>query len=879
MGSPAELDKLNKAIDATANEFDTSFYKAAKKGGDDLKTFMQGLPDLVREALPPGALGAAFAKGQAQDVLSSLKQTVEIELGNMDADPNVLQNLRMSTSKILQKMQSEARADPYASKVFAPIFEEFVNHPPQTVDDWRKFLALINATLESTGTAAETGASSLAKVAPAGQPIPGAIDPANTSLSTLTGTLGNMVDNGLKPLNDALARMPGFFKAQFEAAGAAVEAMATASVKPFQDFYSGLKALNDALTQMPGFFKTQFGAAGSNISALNTAAATPLSNFTGVLQQLDGALTRLPGAFLTAFQQAGNNVNAMVTASAAAFATMSQRISSLMQQLQQLAQAQASIGQAGQTTYYTPYQGVYGQQTGQAAYYTPYQGVFAQHGFVGIVDKPTQFVVGESGPEYVSVIPGGGAGSIGGTMVVGLADMVASIQKTNVAMGNTSQAATNNTNAFNRVTQAISPTISSLNTATTSLGNNEIAMLHASNAADNTSAALANTTSASQSATQQILQIPAAASGTTTGLNGTTGAANGATNALGNMSNAMNQIPAQFQDIYNRMLQGVQASAFAAYAQYGNFSAGTPTGGGAAGGGGGGGAAYYGPSAFAPYAQYGNFSYGTPTSGQPGSPGVYSGGGGSPYGAFGAYAQYGNFGGGSPAAAPGAAYYGGPPAQSNQYGAFGAYSQYGNFGGGGSAGGSPQQQQAASSGHPAASQGGTQGSQGQGAYQQQSNPAAYGTAPQRGSIYQYGNFGGTSGSGANSAGLNQWYANQAATQPGLNPYLNPAYQARTQPGLNPYLYQQFASGFEGIVSKATAFVAGEAGPEHVSITPLSLRSGSSIDVGSIMEMIAELIRQLRNQSINVNVNSFLDGYTVYKNQQKFTNGRVGNYLG
>jgi hypothetical protein len=51
------------------------------------------------------------------------------------------------------------------------------------------------------------------------------------------------------------------------------------------------------------------------------------------------------------------------------------------------------------------------------------------------------------------------------------------------------------------------------------------------------------------------------------------------------------------------------------------------------------------------------------------------------------------------------------------------------------------------------------------------------------------------------------------------------------------------------------------------------------DVGSIMAMIAELIRQLRSQSINVNVNSFLDGYTVYKNQQKYQSGRYGNYLG
>jgi hypothetical protein len=65
-----------------------------------------------------------------------------------------------------------------------------------------------------------------------------------------------------------------------------------------------------------------------------------------------------------------------------------------------------------------------------------------------------------------------------------------------------------------------------------------------------------------------------------------------------------------------------------------------------------------------------------------------------------------------------------------------------------------------------------------------------------------------------------------------------------------------ASGFEGIVSRATAFIAGEAGPENVRVTPVSnIASSTTNDVNSILAMIAELVRQVTNQSLNINLSS------------------------
>jgi hypothetical protein len=435
-----------------------------------------------------------------------------------------------------------------------------------------------------------------------------------------------------------------------------------------------------------------------------------------------------------------------------------------------------------------------GAGTGAAPAATAGQGfVFAQHGFVGVVDKPTSFVVGEAGPEYVSVIPGGTAGTIGDTMAVGLTNMVANISRTIEAMGFFLTASNRTTLSFSNSSLAADKNTKSLNDVTTSANNNLIATNTNTTATDNSTTALNATTTAADNTTEALFPVPPAAASTITGLNGTSNAANNATGSLGNMANALNQVPAQFADLMARMQAGVQASAFAGLAQYGNFSGGAG-GGAATGGGGGGGAAYYGPAAFAGLAQYGNFSYGSGTGQMPAG----GGGGiqGAPYGVgpFGGLAQYGNFSAGS---GSGQAPSGGSQAiQGAPYGVgpFGGLAQYGQFSAG-------------------QAQGGVKGPQGGASSPQQQQPKAA------------------------------------------------------------------ASGFEGIVSSATRFIAGESGPEHVRVTPLKDIGSSSNDVNSILAMIAELVRQLTNQSLNINLSSYLDGYQVYKNQQKYTQGRTGNYLG
>jgi hypothetical protein len=168
--------------------------------------------------------------------------------------------------------------------------------------------------------------------------------------------------------------------------------------------------------------------------------------------------------------------------------------------------------------------------------------------------------------------------------------------------------------------------------------------------------------------------------------------------------------------------------------------------------------------------------------------------------------------------------------------------------------------------------------------------APYGVGP-FGGLAQYGNFSAGSGSGQAPSGGSQ--AIQGAPY-GVGPFGGLAQYGQfsagqaqggvkgPQGGASSPQQQQpkaAASGFEGIVSSATRFIAGESGPEHVRVTPLKDIGSSSNDVNSILAMIAELVRQLTNQSLNINLSSYLDGYQVYKNQQKYTQGRTGNYLG
>jgi hypothetical protein len=852
-GAPSDIDTLNKSIDSLGNEFDTKLYEAVQGGTKTFDDFIKGLPAQIKAGLSPSALQAAFTIGQGEDILKNFKETLSTDLHGIGTDPNIIGSLQYTVNSNIATMEQAVKSNPKIGAIFQPIFDWLQQHPPKTVEDYQKVVALLDAAYSNLSDSTANSNLGLASVNQTAGLTPGAIDPATKSVQAFSDTWASLVqqsneatsgttltsrfagtaintggtgfkipvpdatdfntamdtattkvnalpatfktafdtagqntsglvtntktnlDNflsGLSGLNDALKQMPGFFKTQFGQAGTNVGDLATNAKTPLSNFQSGLQGLNDALTQMPGFFRTQFQTAGSNISALNTAAATPLSNFTGALQQLDGALTRLPGAFQTAFNQAGQNVNAMNTASAAAFQTMSSRIQQLMAQLQQLAQATAQIGQQTQAGY-TPYQGAFAPQTGQAGYYTPYQGVFAQHGFVGVVDKPTSFVVGEAGPEYVSVIPGGGAGQISNILFTGLQDITTNITKANTAMSATNAVVTKNNTALNDSTlaqnlhnraldaQSIKLTLTNLAfdasnvvlallTKAIDTTSHALAGSGLATAADTTSGSLQQMGNFSQvvgqtvfatlpqyvgtgAATAQMGQQAQVSSGA---LNGMSGAAQGGQSSLQGLGSAGQQTSGSLQGLGSSGQQAGsslnQTSGAAGQASQGLNSAGQ--------------------SANSAGGSISGFSSQMQQAGQAAS----------------SFAQAANSAATSIASAARAAT--AAPAASG-YGGYG--SPYGGAGGG----------------YPSTLSG----------YNPSTNPQ-----------------------------LGQFYANQNA---GYNPYYQYPSQTPQAQYYAPYgaQYFGFAKGFEGFVTSPTKFVAGEAGPEYVSVIP-----GANVDVGNTM---------------------------------------------
>jgi hypothetical protein len=673
-------------------------------------------------------------------------------------------------------------------------------------------------------------------------PVTGAFTAANTSAANFAATIkgfgdissaAQIVFQGIVTNANTMATNLGTSFHQMS--GFAVKGFGDISSTAQITFQGIVTGANTLATNLGTAFHQASGFVASHFGEMSFTAQTTFNN---MVTQANSVPTKIGDAF-----------KPLPAALAQTWGTISQNaqttFNNMVRQAQIAAQQIAAAFRAATAPTaqgaYSPYQGVYGAQTGQAGYYTPYQGVFAQHGFVGVVDKPTSFVVGEAGPEYVSVIPGGSAGTIGNSMITGLADMVIFLSRTNTAMSSNSSASNKNTLALDNATLAADKSKTSLDNVTLAGNTNLISTNNNTVATDNATKALNLTTNAVTNTTAALSPISPAASNTISGLIGTAGAANNTTGSLNGLTSAADSLASKI----NQIIQtpgGIGGGGVAGGGGGVQGSAGPFAGLAAQIGPGGGGAV---PAVFAPYAQYGNFSGQSPAA----APGAAyyggpptGGGGGGGTGAFGAYAQYGNFGGSSPAPASGAAYYGGPPTQQGVgQGAFGAYSQYGNFGGGGSAGGGQAPSGGGQQAAPQKAQGGVMGPQG-GASSPQQQPSGgasyYGGPPAGYQSSPYGAFGG---------------------------------------------YSQFgkfaASGFEGIVTQATRFVAGEAGPEHVKVTPLSNVASSSNDVNSIMAMIAELVRQIAGQSMNINLNSYLDGYTVYKNQQKYTNGRLGNYLG
>jgi hypothetical protein len=857
---------LTSAGDTFFSALIKAFGETGKTASDDFKKAFTDLPTEVQRLLTPKdqqslAVQAAFAHaGDAAGQAFAIKAQAALDEGFSQADAlkigtqaaaSIIQGFVQQHPQFASQAQQffsvlstgsaeqiKAALDQMAKMpgplgeiaknaqtALKPMFSELGTNAKTSVDTSISALTQLGLTVDKT-----TGQVTTATGQWVGSinPVTGAFTSANTSASNFAATVKGFGDissaaqivfqNIVTNANTMATNLGTSFRQMSTNAVAGFGSISSTAQTTFQTI--GTQANTLATT-----IGTAFRQAATNaVAGFGSMASTAQTTFQTMGTQANTAASNIAGSF-----------RQMATLSASSFGSLASTAQTTFNNMVNQAQAAArSIAAAFQQAFaaqqqgaFTPNQGAFAPQTGQAGQFTPFQGVFAQHGFVGVVDQPTQFVVGEAGPEYVSVIPGGSAGSIGNTMAVGLTNMVANILRTIEAMGFFLSASNRNTLSFTNSSLAADKNTKSLNDVNASANNNLIATNTNTVATTNSTTALNTNAVATAAGTKSILQIPSAANNTTTGLNGTTGAANGATSALGNMSNAMNQVPAQFADLMARMQAGVQASAFAGLAQYGNFSQGTPVGAGGGAGGGGGGiaGAPYGVGPFGAYAQYGNFSgqspaaapgaayYGGPPTGGSGIQGAPAG-----VGAFGGLAQYGKFGGSQPAAAPGTAYYGGPPTGGGGgaiqgaplgVGPFGGLAQYGQFSAGQQPStGQPQQQSGQQGG------GGIQGPQGGASSSQQQQP------------------------------------------------------------------KHAASGFEGIVSRATAFIAGEAGPENVRVTPVSnIASSTTNDVNSILAMIAELVRQVTNQSLNINLSSYLDGYQVYRNQQKYTQGRTGNYLG
>jgi len=936
-GAQAVIDfnlKASKAWSDLTSAGDTFFSgiikamgETGKTSSDDFTKAFKDLPAQVQKLLTPSdqaslAAEAAFASaGDAAGQAFAIK--TEAAIGEGFTPQQALQIGAQSAASIIQGfVQQHPQFAAQAQQFFSVLSSGSAEQIKAALDQMAKMPGPLGEIARNAQTAlkpmfSELGPSAATSVKTSTDALTGlglSVNAVSGQVTTATGQIVgsiNTVSGAFTPVTTALDQSAASVKqlglninttsgqvttasgeivgqvdpvtGAFTAANTSAQNFA-ATIKGFGDISSAAQIVFQGIVTNANTMATNLGTSfhqmsGFAVKGFGDISSTAQITFQGIVTGANTLATNLGTAFHQASGFVASHFGEMSFTAQTTFNSMVTQANSIPAKIGDafkplpaaLAQTWGTISQNAQTTFnnmvrqaqiaaqqiaaafraatapttqgaYSPYQGVYGAQTGQAGYYTPYQGVFAQHGFVGVVDKPTSFVVGEAGPEYVSVIPGGSAGTIGNSMITGLSDMVIFLSRTNTAMSSNSSASNKNTLALDNASTAADKSKTSLDNVTLAGNNNLISTNNNTVATDNATKALNLTINAVTNTTAALSPISPAASNTILGLIGTSGAANGTTGSLNGLTSAADSLASKINQIIQTpggigggatgggVGGGVQgpAGAFAGLAsQIG------PGGGGAV------------PAVFAPYAQYGNFSGQSPAA----APGAAyyggpptGGGGGGGAGAFGAYAQYGNFGGGSPAAAPGAAYYGGPPTQQGVgQGAFGAYAQYGNFGGGGSAGGAQAPSGGGQQAAPQKAQGGVMGPQG-GASSPQQQPSGgasyYGGPPAGYQSSPYGAFGG---------------------------------------------YSQFgkfaASGFEGIVTQATRFVAGEAGPEHVKVTPLSNVGSSSNDVNSIMAMIAELVRQIAGQSMNINLNSYLDGYQVYKNQQKYTNGRLGNYLG
>lgn len=423
--------------------------------------------------------------------------------------------------------------------------------------------------------------------------------------------------------------------------------------------------------QQAGSMGSQAGSAGGQLSQMGSQAGAAGGGASSLGNASNTAAAAVQG-FGTAAQSASAQIRAAGAAATAQGATFGpgqyQQYTYPVsgggtQTVPQLASYNYQYGTSGgYTHYYYP-----GYNPGP--YYYGGAGPFhAASGFIGIVDKPTHFVAGEAGSEYVSIIPSGSAGAVSTTMTSGLGDTAKSLTalqksadltaKSLAGSGLNSAAQTTDT-ALNQLAGSSNATRDAFIQHDLRIRENILIIEEGSKKAKTQQDQLAYAqekqklqmdlqTLEAEAASKGFTDIAAAAQALLSPTNSATGSITGLGNAAGNVANAMNNAASSIGSAANN-LSGAAAS-----------SAGLVG------------------AAFANLAQYGSFSGGTPTSGMPGAPGVYPGGqAAGQYGPFGAYAQYGQFGGGGGGAGAGAGTYQVP--SRSPYGAFGAYAQYGQF--------------------------------------------------------------------------------------------------------------------------------------------------------------------------------------------------------
>lgn len=121
------------------------------------------------------------------------------------------------------------------------------------------------------------------------------------------------------------------------------------------------------------------------------------------------------------------------------------------------------------------------------------------------------------------------------------------------------------------------------------------------------------------------------------------------------------------------------------------------------------------------------------------------------------------------------------------------------------------------------------------------------------------------GAGGKPGGGGRHGLTQIVTQPSL---------FRVGEGFHPEMVSRVpmhaaARGFDGLVTKPTFFMAGEAGPELVNVIPLKGGSASGNDLAKLVELFEKFMAMQRGGRGGINANLFVDGQKMATVSEKY----------